>query len=88
MASSKVAMSGQSYAGVSAREEASGAGVSWPALFARAFTMGALTLILAVQGAGIGLSSVSSWISDSAQALRVPAGEMSGWCSPNLSLYL
>jgi hypothetical protein len=38
--------------------------------------MGALTLILAVQGAEIGLSSVSSWISDSAQALRVSAGEI------------
>ena len=59
MASSRVAMSGQGYGGVSAKEEASGAGVSWPAVFAGAFTMGALTLILAVLGAGIGLSSVS-----------------------------
>jgi hypothetical protein len=74
MATSRVATSGQGYGGVSAREEAPGAGVSWPAVFAGAFTMGALTLILAVLGAGIGLASVSPWPSDSAQASRVSTG--------------
>ena len=66
MVSSRVAMSGQEYGGVSAKDEAIGAGVSWPAVFAGAFTMGALTLILAVLGAGVGLSAVSPWGNDSA----------------------
>jgi hypothetical protein len=66
-------MSGPSF-DVSPREESSGAGVSWPAVFAGAFTMGALTLILAVLGAGIGLSSVSPWGDGVAQASRVSVG--------------
>jgi hypothetical protein len=74
MASTRMAMSVQDNRGVGAKEEASGAGVSWAAVFAGAFTMGALVLILAFLGAGIGLSSVSPWPNDSAQASRVSAG--------------
>ena len=59
MTSSRVAMSGQDYGGVWIKDEAAGAGVSWPAVFAGAFTMGALILILGVLGAGMGFSSVS-----------------------------
>ena len=59
MASSRAATSGQDYGVVSAKDETTGAGISWPAVFTGAFTVGALTLILAVLGAGIGLSSVS-----------------------------
>lgn len=74
MASSRVAISGQDYSVISARDDASGAGMSWPAIFAGTFAMGALMLILAVLGAGIGLSSVSPWLNDTAQASRVSAG--------------
>ena len=70
----RVAMSGQDYGGVLAKDESSGAGVSWPAVFAGAFTMGALSLILAVLGAGIGLSSVSPWGNDPAQVSRISTG--------------
>lgn len=59
MASSRMALSKQDYGGVLEKDEASGVGVSWAAVFAGAFAMGALALILAVLGAGIGLSSVS-----------------------------
>ena len=61
MASTRVAMSGQDYSLVGPKDEVSGPGVSWPAVFGGAFVMGALALILAVLGAGIGLSSVSPW---------------------------
>ena len=71
MASGRVAMSEQDYPLVRAKDEASGAGVSWPAVFAGSFVMGALALILAVLGGGIGLSSVSPWPSNAAQASRV-----------------
>ena len=74
MASTRLAMSAQDYVVVRPKDDASGAGVSWPAVFAGAFTMGALTLILAVLGGGIGLSSVSPWPNDSGQAARVSAG--------------
>jgi hypothetical protein len=74
MASSRMAMSGQDYGVVAAKDEATGAGVSWPAVFAGAFTMGALTLILAVLGAGMGLSSVSPWPNETTQASRISAG--------------
>lgn len=59
MASSRAATSGQDYGVVSAKDETTGAGISWPDVFTGAFTVGALTLILAVLGAGIDLSSVS-----------------------------
>jgi hypothetical protein len=77
MASSSVAMSGQDYGAVWAKDDitpVADAGVSWPAVFAGAFTMGALTLILAVLGGGIGLSSVSPWPNESAQLSRVSVG--------------
>jgi hypothetical protein len=74
MTSSRVAMSGQDYGGVWIKDEAAGAGVSWPAVFAGAFTMGALILILGVLGAGIGFSSVSPWGNDPAQTSRLSAG--------------
>src|SRR5579862_1562984 len=74
MASTRVAMSGQDYVGVWPKDDTSGAGMSWPAVFAGAFSMGALALALAVLGAGIGLSSVSPWPSETAQASRVSAG--------------
>ena len=74
MASSRMALSKQDYGGVLEKDEASGVGVSWAAVFAGAFAMGALALILAVLGAGIGLSSVSPWGNDFAQASRVSAG--------------
>src|ERR1700686_3814250 len=74
MASSGMALSKQDYGGVWEKDEASGGGVSWAAVFAGAFTMGALALILAVLGAGFGLSSVSPWGNDFAQASRVSAG--------------
>lgn len=74
MASSRMAMSGQDYGVVAAKDEATGAGVSWPAVFAGASTMGALTLILAVLGAGMGLSSVSPWPNETTQASRISAG--------------
>ena len=74
MASTRLAMSAQDYVGVRAKDDSSGAGVSWPAVFAGAFTMGALTLILAVLGGGIGLSSVSPWPNATAQGARVSAG--------------
>ena len=73
MASGRAAMSGQDYGMVSAKDEATGAGVSWPAVFAGAFTMGALTLILGVLGAGIGLSSVSPWPNETTQESRISA---------------
>lgn len=59
---------------VSPREESAGAGVSWPAVFAGAFGMGALSLILMVLGAGFGLSSVSPWPDAGADASRLSAG--------------
>lgn len=74
MASTRMAMAAEEIDGVSARDEASGAGVSWPAVFAGAFTMGGLTLILSILGAGIGLSSVSLWGNDSVQTSRISAG--------------
>jgi hypothetical protein len=82
MASPRMAVTGQDYSGVAGgtaslvpREEASAAaaGVSWPAVFAGAFSIGALGLILGVLGAGVGLSSISPWLSDSAQATRISA---------------
>jgi hypothetical protein len=79
MASTRVALSGQDYGDIRAKEEGPGAGVSgpgvsWPAVFAGAFAMGALTLILAVFGGGIGLSSISPWLTDAAAASRVSVG--------------
>ena len=74
MASTKMAMSEQDYALVRAGDEASRTGVSWPAVFAGAFVMGALALILGVLGAGVGLSSVSPWPGDAARATRVSVG--------------
>jgi hypothetical protein len=71
MASSRTAMSQPDYPPVRAKDEASGAGVSWPAVFAGAFVMGALALILTVLGGGIGLSSVSPWPSDAEEASRI-----------------
>lgn len=59
---------------VSPREETGAAGVSWPAVFAGAFGMGALGLILMVLGAGFGLSSVSPWPQTGADAARISAG--------------
>jgi hypothetical protein len=47
--------------------------VALSAVFAGAFTMGALALILAVLGGGIGLSSVSPW-PDATQVSRVSMG--------------
>ena len=73
MASTRVAMSGQDHSLVGPKDEVSGPGVSWPAVFGGAFVMGALALILAVLGAGIGLSSVSPWPNE-AQASRISAG--------------
>jgi len=72
MASSRVATYAQDFGAFP--DKASEAGVSWPAVFAGAFAMGALGLILAVLGAGIGLSSISPWPADGAQATRVSAG--------------
>lgn len=81
MASPRIAVTGQDYGGVAggpallaSKEEASAPGVSWPAVFAGAFAMGALALILGVLGAGVGLSSISPWPNDSAQAARISVG--------------
>jgi hypothetical protein len=74
MAGTKMALSAQDYSGAWVKDEASGAGVSWPAVFAGAFTIGALALILAVLGAGIGLSSVSPWPNGAAPETRISAG--------------
>jgi hypothetical protein len=74
MAGTKIALSAQDYGGAWAKDEASGAGVWWPAVFAGAFTIGALALILPVLGAGIGFSSVSPWRGGAAQETRLSAG--------------
>jgi MFS family permease len=71
VASARMAMSGQEFSDVKTKDESSGAGVSWPAVFAGAFVIGALALILAVLGAGTGLSSVSPWPNEAASASRV-----------------
>jgi hypothetical protein len=65
VASSRVAM-GQACGEVWAKDEASGAAVSWPTAFAN--------LDPRILGAGIGLPSVSPWPNDTAQAPRVSAG--------------
>jgi hypothetical protein len=70
MASSRMEMSGA----VLPKGETSATGVSWAAVFAGAFAIGALALILAVLGGGIGLSSVSPWPSNAVQASRISAG--------------
>jgi MFS family permease len=64
----------QEFATGETKDESSRAGVSWAAIFAGAFTMGALGLILGVLGAGVGLSSVSQWLTESSQASRMSAG--------------
>lgn len=75
MAGTKMTVSSLEYGGVRAiKDEASGAGVSWPAVFAGAFTMAALTLMLAVLGTGVGLSAVSPWPEAGAEASRVSVG--------------
>jgi len=51
--------------------EASGSGVSWPAVVAGAFVAAALSFSLMALGAGMGLSSVSPWPSSGLSASRV-----------------
>ena len=74
MATTRMAMSRPDYGVVGVEDKAAGPGVSWPAVFAGAFTMGALTLLLSVLGAGVGLSAISPWPNDTAQASRVSMG--------------
>ena len=47
--------------------------MSWSAVFAGAFAMGALSLVLMVLGAGVGLSSVSPWPNVGTDVSRVSA---------------
>jgi hypothetical protein len=53
--------------------EAHASGVSWSAVFAGAFGMAALSLILLALGAGLGLSSVSPWTNMGASASTIKA---------------
>ena len=74
MASARTAVMGDELLSGSPGDESAGAGVSWPAVFAGAFGMGALGLILMVLGAGFGLSAVSPWPQAGADASRISAG--------------
>ena len=56
------------------RNEALSSGVSWPAVFAGAFTAAALWLILLALGTGVGLSSVSPWSNMGASTSAVGVG--------------
>ena len=56
------------------KNEASTSGVSWPAVFAGAFSIGALGLILMALGAGVGLSSLSPWPNAGASAAGLSTG--------------
>ena len=74
MASAQPAITRDELLSVSPGDESRGSGVSWPAVFAGAFGMGALGLILMVLGAGFGLSAVSPWPQAGADASRISAG--------------
>jgi hypothetical protein len=74
MASAKPAVTREEIRSVWTRDEPMGAGVSWPAVFAGAFSIGASGLILMVLGAGFGLSSVSPWPESGADASRISTG--------------
>ena len=74
MASTGRAVAREEVSTVLSTDKASGTGVSWPAVFAGAFAMGALSLILMVLGAGVGLSSVSPWPEAGATAARISGG--------------
>ena len=74
MASAKSAVTREEFLSVSPVDESRSTGVSWPAVFAGAFSMGALGLILMALGAGFGLSAVSPWPQSGADASRISAG--------------
>jgi hypothetical protein len=74
MATARPAMSREAFFSAPPKDEASAEAVSWAAVFAGAFATAALSLILMVLGAGVGLSSVSPWPNAGADASRVSAG--------------
>jgi hypothetical protein len=74
MAYVKTAPTGEDFLSVPSIDESAAAGISWPAVFAGAFGMGALGIILMVLGAGVGLSSVSPWPQAGTDAVRISAG--------------
>jgi hypothetical protein len=59
---------------VISKNEASVSGVSWPAVWAGAFTTGSLVIILMALGAGMGFSALSPWPNASASASRIGVG--------------
>lgn len=73
--------------------DASGSAVSWAAILAGAFATAAIALLLAVLGAGFGLSSLSPWSSTGATLATVGVGAaiwlvIVQWLSAALGGYL
>jgi len=74
MASVKTIPTQQDFLSISSKDESAGAGISWAAVFAGAFGIGAPGVVLMVLGAGFGLSAVSPWPQANSDAVRTSAG--------------
>lgn len=74
MAAPRPALSREGLVATTPRDEASSAGVSWPAVFAGAFATGVAFLVLMVLGAGVGLSAVSPWPNAGSNVSRASVG--------------